>query len=266
MKTVTFSLNELINDMDESIVEEAYFNNYVSRSVSKRRVQQNVFNEIRASRKVSKIRYKTTFVIIAILLFSCISVYAALDSLSSSTLIDDSNRSLIGTEIHDSSYIICKDGVYNNEKGEEINIDKLEKPGNGFPESRIVKSSKITNFIPSSIVEFPTEESTGIFISPEIILVNNSLCILTKDSGNGWELSENDMITYSFEKYGSDLIDNQTLIVGYIKDGVMYEGEAFDDLVGEYNFSPSESGKYYLYLLSASSDYLSLKKGGLEIN
>lgn len=103
-------------------------------------------------------------------------------------------------------------------------------------------------------------------IIPEIILINNSLCVLTQDNGKGWELTDKDNIVISFDKYKSDITVSQDLIIGYVKDGIMYEGEVFDELSGKYSFSPDEKGEYFFYLLSGSSDYLSLKSGNLEVN
>lgn len=73
-------------------------------------------------------------------------------------------------------------------------------------------------------------------------------------------------IVISFDKYKSDITVSQDLIIGYVKDGIMYEGEVFDELSGKYSFSPDEKGEYFFYLLSGSSDYLSLKSGNLEVN
>ena len=159
-----------------------------------------------------------------------------------------------------------KDGVYTNEKGKVVDIEELAKSSSEFPESRIVKSSLMPNFIPSSIVEIPTDKSDEMYIIPEIILINNSLCVLTQDNGKGWELTDKDNIVISFDKYKSDITVSQDLIIGYVKDGIMYEGEVFDELSGKYSFSPDEKGEYFFYLLSGSSDYLSLKSGNLEVN
>ena len=74
------------------------------------------------------------------------------------------------------------------------------------------------------------------------------------------------MIYISSDKYKSDITVSQDLIIGYVKDGIMYEGEVFDELSGKYSFSPDEKGEYFFYLLSGSSDYLSLKSGNLEVN
>ena len=85
-------------------------------------------------------------------------------------------------------------------------------------------------------------------------------------NGKGWELTDKDNIVISFDKYKSDITVSQDLIIGYVKDGIMYVGEVFDELSGKYSFSPDEKGEYFFYLLSGSSDYLSLKSGNLEVN
>lgn len=210
--------------------------------------------------------YRTAIIVTVVSVFLCMPVYAAISHLLTSALIDDSNRHLIGTETNDRSYIILKDGVYTNEKGKVVDIEELAKSSSEFPESRIVKSSLMPNFIPSSIVEIPTDKSDEMYIIPEIILINNSLCVLTQDNGKGWELTDKDNIVISFDKYKSDITVSQDLIIGYVKDGIMYEGEVFDELSGKYSFSPDEKGEYFFYLLSGSSDYLSLKSGNLEVN
>lgn len=159
-----------------------------------------------------------------------------------------------------------RSGFTTQAKGKVVDIEELAKSSSEFPESRIVKSSLMPNFIPSSIVEIPTDKSDEMYIIPEIILINNSLCVLTQDNGKGWELTDKDNIVISFDKYKSDITVSQDLIIGYVKDGIMYEGEVFDELSGKYSFSPDEKGEYFFYLLSGSSDYLSLKSGNLEVN
>lgn len=267
-KTVKFSLNELMSEIDESFIEEVYFHdcNKILKKYSKQKIRQNVFCKTASKHKPLKFTYRTAIIVTVVSVFLCMPVYAAISHLLTSALIDDSNRHLIGTETNDRSYIILKDGVYTNEKGKVVDIEELAKSSSEFPESRIVKSSLMPNFIPSSIVEIPTDKSDEMYIIPEIILINNSLCVLTQDNGKGWELTDKDNIVISFDKYKSDITVSQDLIIGYVKDGIMYEGEVFDELSGKYSFSPDEKGEYFFYLLSGSSDYLSLKSGNLEVN
>ena len=185
MKTVKFSLNELMSEIDESFIEEVYFHdcNKILKKYSKQKIRQNVFCKTASKHKPLKFTYRTAIIVTVVSVFLCMPVYAAISHLLTSALIDDSNRHLIGTETNDRSYIILKDGVYTNENGKVVDIEELAKSSSEFPESRIVKSSLMPNFIPSSIVEIPTDKSDEMYIIPEIILINNSLCVLTQDNG-----------------------------------------------------------------------------------
>lgn len=42
----------------------------------------------------------------------------------------------------------------------------------------------------------------------------------------GWNCKEGDTLTFSFEKYKSETVQKQTFVIGYIRDGIMYEGRA----------------------------------------
>lgn len=70
---------------------------------------------------------------------------------------------------------------------------------------------------------------------------------------------------YRFEKYPSEAIDQQSLVVGCVLDGVMYPGEKFTDLNGEYRFKVEIEGEYFIYVINAASDPLSLKNGSIDI-
>lgn len=256
-KYTVFADESLQKVVEEGVIPNAYAR-YTWRGITLKNGEVAILTPSNNSR--------TAIIVTVVSVFLCMPVYAAISHLLTSALIDDSNRHLIGTETNDRSYIILKDGVYTNEKGKVVDIEELAKSSSEFPESRIVKSSLMPNFIPSSIVEIPTDKSDEMYIIPEIILINNSLCVLTQDNGKGWELTDKDNIVISFDKYKSDITVSQDLIIGYVKDGIMYEGEVFDELSGKYSFSPDEKGEYFFYLLSGSSDYLSLKSGNLEVN
>jgi len=47
-------------------------------------------------------------------------------------------------------------------------------------------------------------------------------------------------IKFNFEKYKSQVVENQTAIIGYIKNGEMMKGEEFKNLYGEYNLTIDE--------------------------
>lgn len=163
-------------------------------------------------------------------------------------LIDDSNRDCIGKEI-----II-------NEPSDGMTITKAEESPPAceppaMPENRLVERSE--TLIPSSITEFPVSDG----VTPEIIMPNGAVAIFTQEDGNGWSCAVGDTLTVQFEKYPSEVSTEQPVKVGYINDGVMHEGMVYRGLEGEYSIRIQETGDFYLYFMSGTSDYLSFKPG-----
>ncbi|MGG3284420.1 hypothetical protein [Paenibacillus solani] len=180
-------------------------------------------------------------------------------------LITDSNRHLIGKETT-GDYMISRNGVFIDSNGIEYSLEELKnRTRNGLPQNRIITKIMEENFMPSSIFELETNEKNGVFISPEIITVNGSLSVLTDTNGRGWELKAGDSVEYVFEKYRSEVVENQNMLIGYVKDGVLYPSQKFDQLKGKYNLTIEESGQYYFYIINASSDTIALKEGTLRL-
>ena len=102
--------------------------------------------------------------------------------------------------------------------------------------------------------------------TPEIIMTNGSMAVFYLEDYAGWNCKAGDILTFSFEKYESDAVSNQVLVIGYIKDGVMYDGESFGSLSGSYELKVREGGEYNLYITSATSDYLTLKQGTINLS
>lgn len=119
--------------------------------------------------------------------------------------------------------------------------------------------------MPSSIFELETKEKNGVYISPEIITVNASVIVLTDTNGRGWELKTGDSVEYEFEKYKSEVVENQIILIGYVKDGVLNPWQKFDQLKGNYNLTIEEPGQYYFYIINASSDPIALREGALRL-
>lgn len=180
-------------------------------------------------------------------------------------LITDNNRHLIGKETI-GDYMIYRNGVYIDSNGIEYSPEELKnRTRNGLPENRIITKIMEENFMPPSIFELETKEKNGVYISPEIITVNGSLNVLTDTNGSGWELKAGDSVEYEFEKYKSEVVENQNILIGYVKDGVLYPSQKFDQLKGNYNLTIEESGQYYFYIINASSDTIALKEGTLRL-
>lgn len=136
--------------------------------------------------------------------------------LTSSQLVTKNNRELIGKSV-----TINGDHVNTNTKVEN--------------KSEIINEYD-SNMYYDNVTEIAVKSnSENEYTTPEIILINGAPCIFTKDDGgSGWTLSKGDVISFEFEKYPSEIIDEQILVIGYIHDGKLYSGEPFGDLYGKY--------------------------------
>ena len=80
MKTVKFSLNELMSEIDESFIEEVYFHdcNKILKKYSKQKIRQNVFCKTASKHKPLKFTYRTAIIVTVVSVFLCMPVYAAI--------------------------------------------------------------------------------------------------------------------------------------------------------------------------------------------
>jgi hypothetical protein len=258
------SITDVIQDIDEDIIERMVWNEHIKVIFSKLRLKWRIMKEINKQAFLYKKLLQTVCFTLFICLLVPITAKAAIYlKLTHSAVVDDLNKSLIGTEIIENNYIIYKNGIYTNAEGEVIDLDKLRKAQEGIPENRIIKEVQIDNYSPSSIIEVIIDKAgKNSYSTPEIILTNNSVCTLTKEDGSGWNLEKGDTLEFRFEKYKSSVVNQQNLIIGYVKDGVMYQGESYyQQFTASYFLKAQEKGDYFIYLLSASSDYLTLKQG-----
>ena len=126
-----------------------------------------------------------------------------------------------------------------------------------LPENEIVKSIAYPEIVaPKSITEIVIKGKTV----PKMMIPNGAMGILTQGQTKGWECERGDRIEVSFEKYRSEVTPYQTLVIGYVKDGMLYEGIAFTELKGKYHLDIKEKGEYHIYYVGAASDYLSLNE------
>lgn len=170
-------------------------------------------------------------------------------------IVTNENRALIGKEVNDNS---VSEVTFHEDYGENV-IKQINK--NSADGNCIVKGVANKNIIlPSSISEFEVKKG----VIPEIIMSNGSMAIFYVGDYKGWECKEGDTLTFSYEKYKSETVHNQTLVIGYIRNGIMYEGECIKDIAGSYTFTIREEGEYNLYIISATSDYLTIKQSTIS--
>lgn len=168
-------------------------------------------------------------------------------------VISDENRHLIGKEVNDKN------------KPEIINEEPTDEEGNkpsSIPENTIVTKVSHGIIVPDSIVIFPCENGE----TPEVIIPNGGCAIFVPQKNtDGWNCKAGDTLMISFEKYKSDVVDAQKIEIGYVKNGVMFEGDFYDEISGKYKVNVKETGEYALYVMGMASDPITLKTGSVII-
>lgn len=265
MKIYKTTMHDLIQQLDDSFVEEIYFQSEPS-IPSSSKIKKRVKNSLAHTSAPFFLRKKVVFALAGILVFLPLTIYGVPQFIQQSAIIDESNEHLIGKETISNNYIIYSNGIYRDQNGEIVDITKVP---DALAENRIISSIEVgedSSFSPSSIVEIPLETgSEKNWSIPELLLVNASVCVFTQENGDGWSLSSESEIQITFDKYPSEAVRHQTLLIGYIHDGTMYSWDSFEKTSGTYSLTIPQDGTYYFYVMSASSDYLALKESTLSI-
>lgn len=251
MKNVKYSLDELIKELDDEFVEEHCFDFNKNPKISKKNVMKKVKEEIRPKHKILKKRYLA----FAVLLIGItgISVSAGVNYFTTRIeALNDDNRYLIGT-----APVLGEESMILVEPGQDLPDDREIE----IPDNRIVKKIEDGMLIPGVIEEFAAVESEDGYRCTEIIIPNGQAAVYTKEDGNGWDLKAGQTITINYTLYDG----GETLKIGVIKDNTMYNGTIISGKEGEYSLTAKESGTYYIYLISYSSDYISLNNSIISI-
>lgn len=162
-------------------------------------------------------------------------------------IITENNQDKIGQETILNSYYIDNKGMYPT-------IDIMK-------ETKLIHSFKDIKALPVYISDFQIENDH----MPSVLLKINTCTVLYQDDYSGWICKKGDTLYFDFEKYEHETRRNQPLVIGYVKEGVMYDGVIFNALSGCYQLKIAEDGEYYIYLLNLDLDNMSIKSGVVKI-
>ena len=144
-------------------------------------------------------------------------------------LITPENKDLIGKEVIDNIKPEVSLGEGSVVSGKHENIIEASNVIDSVASDSIV--------LPDSVSEFQVVNNT----IPEIIMTNGSMALFYQNDYEGWNCKEGDTLLFSFEKYVSEVTPNQTIVVGYICDGVLYDGVAYKDIEDRFELAITES-------------------------
>ena len=172
-------------------------------------------------------------------------------------VVNDENRAFIGKEV----IVDINDVVIVNPEEEE----KIAESGN---KELVLRNSHIVKCIDSEMVQPLSIDEFSVIdgMIPEVIMTNGAAVIFYHGNYKGWKCDVGDKLIFDFSRYESEVVEEQALVLGYVLDGVMYNSEeVFRKVDGRCEFSIESAGEYYIYVISAASDYLTLREGEIKV-
>ena len=186
-------------------------------------------------------------------------------------LISDENRDLVGiATTRGEASVYDKDGNLVSGPGlapkrtledviEETDIIKDIEPAAGTNEPFL---------IPHSVTHFTVKESGNSCTTPEIIFDNGVMVIFTKEDGSGWHLKKGETLVFESTEYPSEInavTPDKGQCVGFyyvFNNTLMRKSEtSLRELDLKYELTAEHDGEYYICLIGASSDPISLMEG-----
>lgn len=180
--------------------------------------------------------------------------YIRENSLYGAQIINENNRKLIGTQIE--SHVSTS--VRKNSDNFYISTTNLNS-WDSITRSGIVSAPASADMLaPATIAEFIVINGK----TPELLLKNGDCAVFSTKEGTGWNCKAGMSLSYSFKKYPIESsLTLQSMVVGYICDGILYDGTLFSNLSDTYKINILKDGNYQFYVISNTSDYLALKEG-----
>ena len=185
-------------------------------------------------------------------------------------LITDENRDLVGKEMHNlTASVYDKDGNLVSGPGlapeptlEAVIIKDIE-PAAGtnepFP-------------LPHSVTHFAVKENGNSCTTPEIIFDNGVMVIFTKEDGSGWHLKKGETLVFESTEYPSEInavTPDKGQCVGFyyvFNNTLMRKSDtSLRELDLKYELTAEQDGEYYICLIGASSDPISLMEGKIYV-
>lgn len=257
MKITYNDMFDNISDVAFEILEENdIFNDEIDEMFSSEKTCKDVMDMIHKQKIVRKKHFPIKGALLVAVLAVMTSIIAVAHNYGAA-LIDDTNRDLVGKASPMTVHITSAD----EEIKSETNSTEI------WDTTALVKSYENVVIIPNSITEFAVSGDSGQYITPEIIFNNNDLVIFVHEDGSGWKLKQGETLVFQAQEYKSELHreKGQRISYFYIRDGVILKGNGQTGLNQNYELTAEKAGEYYICLLNASSDAISLKEGKIVV-
>lgn len=185
-------------------------------------------------------------------------------------LITDENRDLVGKEMYMTASIYDKYGNLISGPGPapERTLEDVIEETEVITDIEPAVGTNEPFLIPNSITHFAVKESGNSCTTPEIIFDNGVMVIFTKEDGSGWHLKKGETLVFESTEYPSEInavTPDKGQCVGFyyvFNNTLMRKSDtSLRELDLKYELTAEQDGEYYICLIGASSDPISLMEG-----
>lgn len=184
--------------------------------------------------------------------------------------INDTNREYVGKRLMAADVTVVSLAEIREEAASRVK--RRKKPEIQYEMPGFIKNIESEEHLPYAMDTFEAKKEDGYYMTPEVIFTNNAMVIFTKEGNRGWKLKKGQTLHFEAEEYPSEINwgRGQTIIYTHIMNGKLmneeYEGRGRHELLQKYDLQAEKDGEYYLCLVGASSDSISIKNGRLYVD
>ena len=190
-------------------------------------------------------------------------------------LITDENRDLVGKEMHNlTASVYDKDGNLVSGPGlaPEPTLEDVMKETDIIKDIEPAAGTNEPFPLPHSVTHFAVKENGNSCTTPEIIFDNGVMVIFTKENGSGWHLKKGETLVFESTEYPSEInavTPDKGQCVGFyyvFNNTLMRKSDtSLRELDLKYELTAEQDGEYYICLIGASSDPISLMEGKIYV-
>lgn len=190
-------------------------------------------------------------------------------------LITDENRDLVGKEMHNlTASVYDKDGNLVSGPGlaPEPTLEDVMKETDIIKDIEPAAGTNEPFPLPHSVTHFAVKENGNSCTTPEIIFDNGVMVIFTKEDGSGWHLKKGETLVFESTEYPSEInavTPDKGQCVGFyyvFNNTLMRKSDtSLRELDLKYELTAEQDGEYYICLIGASSDPISLMEGKIYV-
>ncbi len=262
---------KLLSQAEQSPIHPENYSSDTTITAVKEKIKETESQKKRSHKKTFRLHLLIAAVIVLSLSGIACAAYQYDLFKDGAALITDENRDLVGKEIKNmTASIYDKNGNLVSGPGlaPEPTLEDVIEETDIIKDIEHAAGTNEPLPLPHSITHFAVKENGNSCTTPVIIFDNDVMVIFTKEDGSGWHLKKGETLVFESTEYPSEInavTPDKGQCVGFyyvFNNTLMRKSDtSLRELDLKYELTAERDGEYYICLIGASSDPISLMEG-----